>query len=407
MEPWRKTMYAVAAAQFIALGGGNLVFPFMPFYVEDLGIHDKGQIALWSGLLGTSTGAMLFIFSPIWGSLADRYGRKPLLLRAYIGAMITMTLQGAVQEVWQLLLLRGLQGAFVGTIPAATALVASKTPRAHVGYALGVLQMGLFLSQFAGPLVGGSLAATIGIRPTFFFTAGFYLVSFFLVYTQVDEDFERPKVEDRTGFVDNLRLVASIRPLLALIGIVFLLNTGPPFVRPVIPILVDSFDSSLGPETLSGIAFAALAGTSAIAALASSRISELAGYRNALAIVTLLAGIAYLPVAVAHNVPALIILIGVVGLFSGAMIPTANTLIDGWAPPGKQASAFGLVGSALALAFAVAPLTGGAVASAWGVEASFVVIGCVTIASSGAVMLFVREPGSRAAETPEPVEALE
>ena len=407
MEPWRKTMYAVAAAQFIALGGGNLVFPFMPFYVEELGITDKSQIALWSGLLGTATGAMLFVFSPIWGSLADRYGRKPLLLRAYIGAMITMSLQGAVQEVWQLLALRALQGAFVGTIPAATALVASNTPRERVAYALGVLQMGLFLSQFAGPLVGGSLAATIGIRPTFWFTGGFYLVSFLLVYVVVDEKFERPQKEDRTSFVANLRVVASIRPLVALIGIVFLLNAGPSFVRPVIPILVDTFDSSLGAETLSGIAFAALAGTSAVAALASSRISELAGYRNALAIVTLLAGIAYLPVAIAHNVPALIISIGVVGLFSGAMIPTANTLIDGWAPPGRQASAFGLVGSAMALAFAVAPLTGGAVASAWGVETSFIVIGCITIGASGAVMLLVREPGERPAEALEPVEAIE
>ena len=408
MEPWRKTMYAVAAAQFIALGGGNLVFPFMPFYVEELGITDKSQIALWSGLLGTATGAMLFIFSPIWGSLADRYGRKPLLLRAYIGAMITMSLQGAVQEVWQLLALRALQGAFVGTIPAATALVASKTPRAHVGYALGVLQMGLFLSQFAGPLVGGSLAATIGIRPTFWFTAGFYLVSFFLVYTQVDEEFERPKVEDRTGFVDNLRLVASIRPLLALIGIVFLLNTGPPFVRPVIPILVDSFDSSLSAESLSGIAFAALAATSAVAALASSRLSQLAGYRNALALVTLAAGLAYLPVAMANNVPSLIVFIGIVGLFSGAMIPTVNTLIDAWAPPGRQASVFGLVGSAMALAFAVAPLTGGAVASAWGVDTSFIVIGGLTIAVSGAIFLFVRGPGEApvpSAEGLEPAEA--
>ena len=81
LEPWQRALYAVAIAQFIALGGGNLVFPFIPFYVEDLGITGESSIALWSGLLTTATGSMLFIFSPIWGNLADRFGRKPLLLR--------------------------------------------------------------------------------------------------------------------------------------------------------------------------------------------------------------------------------------------------------------------------------------------------------------------------------------
>jgi DHA1 family multidrug resistance protein-like MFS transporter len=405
IEPWRKTLYAVAAAQFIALGGGNLVFPFMPFYVKELGIHDKSQIALWSGLLGTATGSMLFVFSPIWGNIADRFGRKPILLRAYVGAMITMTLQGLVHSVWQLLLLRGLQGVFVGTIPAATALVASKSPRDRVAYSLGVLQMALFSSQFVGPLVGGALAASIGIRETFLFTGAFYLVSFLLVYALVDEEFERPPESERLGFVSSLRVVADRRPLMVLIGIVFFLNVGPPFVRPVIPILVDSFDSRWSAETLSGVAFAALAATSAVAALAASRLSQLAGYRNALALVTLAAGLAYLPVAMANNVPSLIIFIGIVGLFSGAMIPTANTLIDAWTPPGRQASAFGLVGSAMALAFAVGPLSGGAVASLLSVHASFIVIGLLMIAVAGAIFLFVRAPDETAIETFEPVEA--
>lgn len=405
MEPWRRNVYAVAVAQFIALGGGNLVFPFMPFYVRDLGVTDEGQVALWSGLLGTATGAALFVFSPIWGSLADRFGRKPILLRAYLGAMVTMTLQGLVQNVWQLVVLRALQGVFVGTIPAATALVATTTPRERVAYALGIVQMALFSSQFVGPLVGGSLAASIGFRPTFLATGGFYFISFLLVFLLVEERFQRPTAEERGSFVGNLRLVTDRRPLLALIGVVFFLNAGPSFVRPIIPLLVDSFHSATSAETLSGIAFAALAGTSAIAALASSRVSERVGYRNALALATLGAGAAYLPVAAANNVPSLILLIAVVGLFSGGMVPTANALIDRWAPPGRQASAFGLAGSSMALAFAVAPLTGGAVASAAGIDTSFLVIGAVMLCVGLAVIAFVREPEERRAATLEPAEA--
>jgi len=407
MEPWRRNVYAVAIAQFIALGGGNLVFPFMPFYVKELGVQDEGQIALWSGLLGTSTGLALFVFSPIWGNLADRFGRKPILLRAYVGALITMTLQGAAQNVWQLVALRALQGVFVGTIPAATALVAASAPRERVAWSLGILQMGLFSSQFVGPLVGGGLAASIGIRPTFFFTGGFYLLSFLLVFTQVEERFERPAKEDRTSFTQGIRMVFGRRPLLVLIAFVFFLNAGPSFVRPVIPLLVASFDSTLGAETLSGIAFAALSLTSAFAALAASRVQERIGLRYALALATLGAGAMYLPVAAANNVPSLIVLIALVGLFSGAMMPTANALIDAWTPPGKQASAFGLAGSAMALAFAVAPLSGGVVAGVVSIHASFIVIGAIMLCVGFASLFLVSEPDREAAAALEPAEAVE
>ena len=404
LEPWRKNLYAIAFSQFVALGAANLIFPFMPFYVEDLGVTGSSAVALWSGLLGTATGVTLFIFSPIWGSLADRFGRKPMLLRAYLGATVTMTLQGFVQNVWQLAALRALQGAFSGTIPAATALVAAGAPRDRVAFALGVVQMALFSSQFVGPLVGGVLATSIGFRPTFVAVGFFFFVSFLLILFIVEEHFEPPAAEERTGFIDNLREVLARRPLVILIGVVFFLNAGPAFVRPIIPLVVQSFDSATSAETLSGFVFAALALTSAVAALTSSRVSGRLGYRNALALTTVCAGAAYLPVAVANNLPSFLLLMAVVGLFSGAMIPLVNALIAAWAPPGREASVFGLSGSSLALAFAVAPLSGGAVASAAGVNASFLVIGGIMLAVGVAVLALVREP-EQAREASEPGEA--
>ena len=397
LEPWRKNLYAIAVSQFIGLAGANLIFPFIPFYIQDLGVTGEGQVALWSGLLGTATGATLFIFSPIWGSLADRYGRKPLLLRAYLGATLMMTLQGFARNVWQLAALRALQGAFSGTIPAATALVAAGTPRERVAFGLGVIQVALFTSQFAGPLIGGVLAASIGFRPTFVAVGALFLLAFLLVLFMVEERFEPPTAEERGSLVGNLRLVFGRRPLLILIGFVFLVNAGPSFVRPIIPLMVESFETATSAVALSGVVFAAMAITSAFAALASSRLSARVGYRNALALATLGAGAAYLPVAVAGNIPSLLLLIGLVGLFSGAILPTINALIDSRTPPGRQASAFGLAGSAMALSFAVAPLSGGAVAAAAGVPTSFLVIGCFTLVVGVAVLALVREEEPAAA----------
>ena len=159
------------------------------------------------------------------------------------------------------------------------------------------------------------------------------------------------------------------------------------------------------PETISGVVFAALALTSAIAALFVSRLSDRIGYRNALALTTLGAGAAYLPVAIATDTYVLVGLMALVGLFSGGMLPTANAIIDLLAPPGRQASAFGLMGSATALSFAIAPLAGGAIASAAGLHASFLVIGGTLLAIGGAVLVVIREPSVEAAPTAETAHA--
>lgn len=387
---WQRTVYAVSIAQFIALAGANLIFPFVPFYVKELGVTGEGDVALWSGLLATATGLSLFVFAPVWGALADRFGRKAMLLRAYAGATVVLTLQGFVQNVWQLAALRLAQGAFVGTIPAANALVASAAPPPRVGYSLGLVQMALFLSQFVGPVVGGSLADAAGFRATFVIAGAVYALSFLLVLTQVEES-RAAGGRERESFVSGLRVVAANRQLLLLVGVVFFLNGAPAFVRPIIPLLVDTFDLSR-PAVISGFAFSALAATSSVAALAVGRASDRIGYRNALAVATLGAGAAYVPVALANDVPLLLLTLAVVGIFSGGMLPAANALIGALSPDGRQGAAFGLAGSAQALAIAVAPLTGGAIARSFGVHTGFIVDGLALVGVGLLVLAFVREP---------------
>jgi DHA1 family multidrug resistance protein-like MFS transporter len=335
---------------------------------------------------------MLFVSSPLWGSLADRFGRKMMLQRAYLGALATITMQALVQNVWQLVALRALQGAFVGTIPAATALVAAGTPQRRMAYALGLVQMAVFTSQTAGPVIGGLMAEAVGFRTTFALGGIMYAVSFGLCWIFVKEDFQRPMPgEARPSYVENLRTVMRTPAMLWLIFIMFLVSSAATFVRPVLPLVVEGFtDSSI--ETKSGLVFAAVALTSAIAALVAGRFAERTGYRNALVVATLGAGIAYIPVAIADSLPPLLLLMALVGVFSGAMIPVVNALIGANAPAGKHGSAFGLVGSAQALSFAVAPLLGGVTAQQLGIHAGFPIVGGMLVAVSGLVWLTVREP---------------
>jgi len=393
LERWQRNLYAVWVAQFLALMGANLVFPFIPFFVKDLGVESDSDAALWSGVLATATGAMLFVSSPLWGSLADRFGRKTMLLRAYAGATVTITLQAAVQDVWQLLILRGLQGAFVGTIPAATALIAGGTPARRMAYALGLVQMAVFTSQTVGPVVGGVLASIVGFRTTFALGGLMYVVSFVLCFFFVEEEFQRPEAGERASYVENLRAVVSVPAMLLLITVMFLVSSAAVFVRPVIPLVVAGFTDD-AVETKSGLVFAAVALTSAIAAVVSARLATRTGYRVALIVATLGAGLAYIPVAMANSLAPLMVLMAFVGVFSGAMIPLVNALIGASAPDGKHGSAFGLVGSAQALSFAVAPLLGGLTAQQLGIHAGFPVVGGMLVAVSALIWLRVREPAA-------------
>ncbi len=393
LETWEKNLYAVWVSQFLALMGANLVFPFIPFFVQDLGIESDSDAALWSGVLATATGVMLFISSPLWGSLADRFGRKNMLLRAYAGAFVTITAQAFVQNVWQLLVLRGLQGAFVGTIPAASALIAGGTPARRMAYALGLVQMAVFTSQTVGPVVGGLMAQAVGFRTTFALGGLMYVVSFVLCFVFVKEDFVRPAPGSRPSYIQNLRTVMRVPAMLLLITVMFLVSSAAVFVRPVVPLLVAGFtDASV--ETKSGLVFAAVALTSAIAAVVSGRLAERTGYKKALVVATLGAGLAYIPVAAANNLLPLMVLMALVGVFSGAMIPMVNALIGANAPEGKHGSAFGLVGSAQALSFAVAPLLGGLTAQQLGIHAGFPIVGALLVAVAALVFFTVQEPAA-------------
>src|SRR5215813_9857931 len=164
---WRRNLAALWFAQFTAIFGFSFAFPFLPVYLRQLGVHDPGQLALWTGVTAGASGASLAIMSPIWGTLADRYGRRAMLLRAMIGGAVTVGLMGFARGPVDLLVLRLLQGATAGTVAAATALVASGTPRARVGWALGVLTSAVAVGTAFGPLLGGLAATLLGVRAIF------------------------------------------------------------------------------------------------------------------------------------------------------------------------------------------------------------------------------------------------
>ena len=234
---------------FVGLLGANFVFPFVPFYVQELGVKEKSEIALWTSLSGSATGVSLFLTAPLWGAMADRFGRKPMFVRALIGAGIAILFMGLVTQAWQFVGLRLVMGAFAGTMGAAAALVAATTPRERVGQALGTLQTAQFSANMLGPFIGGEVAQTVGLRESFYVCASLYLLAGILVYMfvkeRVIEGYAEQEVSNaaaaRPSLADNLRVVLGQRQILVMLALLFGLWLSTTLVRPLMPISIDDF----------------------------------------------------------------------------------------------------------------------------------------------------------------------
>jgi DHA1 family multidrug resistance protein-like MFS transporter len=177
LEGWRRNVWALTLTVFVAFVGFQFFSPFLPLYVRELGVSDPGRIALWSGGLAAVTPAVSGLLAPLFGRLADRFGRKLMLVRSLAGFIVIIAAMGLVTSVEQLFVARVVQGLFAGFTPMAMALASVSAPRERVSASIGMVQSAQLLSVAVGPAVGGYIASHFGIRYAFFVTAALCAVA--------------------------------------------------------------------------------------------------------------------------------------------------------------------------------------------------------------------------------------
>lgn len=182
MEQWKSNLYILWIAQIISLTSFGFGLPFMPFYIQDLGVTDPTTLKLYTGLLSAAPAVTMAIMAPVWGLLSDRYGRKIMIQRAMFTAFFIIGLMGMVSQVWQLLILRLMQGFFTGTITASSTFVAANTPNNKLSYALGFLSSSTFIGYSLGPFIGGFVAEYFGYRISFLLGAVLMLLGAFFYH---------------------------------------------------------------------------------------------------------------------------------------------------------------------------------------------------------------------------------
>jgi DHA1 family multidrug resistance protein-like MFS transporter len=374
VQSWQRTLYIMFIAQFMVAVGFSSIFPFLPFYVEELGTNTNLSLELLSGLVYSSQAFTMMIAAPIWGMLADRMGRKLMVERAMFGGAVLLFLMAFARSAEHVVILRAVQGMVTGTVAAANALVAGEAPRKHMGYAMGFLQVGFGAGLAIGPLIGGAVADALGYSETFYVTAAMLLIAGFLVLFGIHENFQPgPKnAAKQSDGKSHWKSILTANGVLATYGMGFLASLARMVVIPIIPLFVELLLTN--PDrlnTFTGLVMGVASASTTASAVYFGRLGDKFGHRQVLILCSFVAGLLYLPQVFVISAWQLMVLQVLVGIAVGGIIPTVSALLARYTKPGEEGLVYGLDNSINAAGRAIAPLLGAWVATVFGVRATF------------------------------------
>ena len=272
-EAWSRNLTILLTAIFIEEVGWSLNAPFLPIYIQSLGVPEPKAAALWAGLVMAASMAINSPMTPVWGALADRFGQKLILLRALVALTVSNLLAGLVSDVGQLLMVRLVTSFFTGLVPLSYAIIASSAPPDRLAASVARLQTITIVAASVGPLVGGILVDQVGVRPGYFCATGLCVCGFFLVLLS----FHNPQRPEPTpgGRAARRGLRGDILALLPLALILFLAQVVDRTFQPLIPAYVEELGGAAvgGVGLWSGLTVSLAGVAMAASAMAAARLS--------------------------------------------------------------------------------------------------------------------------------------
>lgn len=369
-------MAVVWVAVVIAMIGMSLVIPFLPLYLTELHVP-AGRLELWAGWIGGANFLMAALFAPVWGTLADRFGRKPMALRALVGLAVAVGLMGFARNLVELLLLRLLQGMFGGFVAEAIALVGTAVPKDRVGSALGFLQAGVVGGNFVGPLIGGTLAHLFGYRATFRITGGALVIAMLLIFFLVQETRRANDEEKPRGVLANVRDLIGVPRLRWMMATVILSQCGMMLVNPQISLFVRELVGKGAVDLWTGIVSSAPALSSVVMAPYWGHLGDRKGHAAVLSLALAVAAFLMPWAALVHAAWQLMLLRFLMGGFTSALNPSTNSVAAHSVDESRTAGAFSLLSSAQMFGSCVGPFASGPIATALGIPALFPITGAL------------------------------
>jgi DHA1 family multidrug resistance protein-like MFS transporter len=387
---WMRNMVICLVGSFTTIIAMTLLLPFLPLYVEELGISDKAAIVQWSGIAYGATFFAAAIVAPIWGRLGDIYGRKLMLIRASLGMTIAISLMGMAGNVWQLVGLRLFTGLAGGYASGSMVLVASQTPKHRSAWALGMVSSGIMAGNLIGPLVGGALPPIIGIRSTFI-AAGAVIFLTFLATTFLIKEDKSPARKSAAKASGGWKSIPDKRPVVAMLATGMLLMLANMSIEPIITVYVAQIVADQAQVTMiAGVVMSAAALGSILSASRLGKLADRIGHWPVISGALLAAGLLLIPQAFVTSAWQLILLRFLMGLALGGLLPTITAVIRHNVPDAAIGSILGLSISSQYVGQVAGPVLGGFVGGHIGMRAVF--LGTCVLLIAGAAYSWMVKP---------------
>ena len=387
---WQRNLAVSVFGAFTTIIAMTLLLPFLPLYVEQLGVSDPAAIVQWSGIAFGATFLTAALTAPLWGRLGDRYGRKLMLIRASLGMAIAMSLIGLAENIYQLVGLRLLAGLLGGYASGATILVATQTPKARSGWALGMLASGIMAGNLTGPLIGGLLPPLVGIRNTFFLAGGLIFITF-LATLFLMKEVPRNKPAAGTPKATAASAWSAIpdkRPVMTMFVVAGLMMFAIMSIEPIITVYLIQLHTQ-DVTLMAGVVMSATALASVLSASRMGKLADRIGHWKVVTGCMSVAALLLIPQAFVTNEWQLVGLRFLMGLALGGLLPGIAAIIRHAVPDKVAGHMLGYSTSCQYIGQVLGPLTGGFVGGHFGMPAVFIIT-CVLMAGCAAVMLAMR-----------------
>lgn len=369
---WVRSLIIILISETMAIVGFTSSMPIIPFYIQvKFGITNPDQVKIWNGLLNAVPTLMLAIFAPIWGTLADSKGRRAMLLRALLGGSLSIGAMFFAQNVYQLFVLRIIQGATTGSIAAANVLLLSLVPFQHAAISLAILQIGIYIGTALGPLFGGWIFDTIGGQANFLISATLIFTGATLVWLFIKEpplSISSEKKTQKLRLIPDFSVLKQNPSISFLITTMFLSQLVIALVNTQLALFIEELNGShVGIGSITGIVFAGGAVTASLGAFFFGWLSKRASLQMCFIISLSAAAIGYLLQAMSPNCQFLFIIKMIDGFFIGGIMPVFNAVLNTLAPEKQRGAVFGLSSSVSFMGSALGPFIGSTIAVTFGV----------------------------------------
>lgn len=381
MLTWKRNLWVLWIGVFFTAASFSMVIPFLPIFLLQIGVHE--HIEMWSGLIFSSAFFAGAIATPFWGSMADKYGRKPMIIRAGIALFVIYTLMAFVTNPYQILALRLLQGLLSGFIPGAITLIGTNTPSDKVGYALSLISSASATGMILGPLLGGGMAELVGNRWAFACAGIFVFFATILIIFWVKEENFKPS-KDKASIKRDFKVALSNRPFLVVLILTLVVSCSIMTIEPILPLYIAKLGGTSNYAVLlTGFVISLPGFASALFAPIWGRWADKVGFQRVLFIGLLGGGIGTLAQILFTHILGFSIIRFVYGIFFCAVYPALNGLVVKSTPDEFRGRAFGLNQTSNQIGGMIGPIIGGFLGGIIPVQSLFMVTGILLLVAMG------------------------